>query len=296
ASTEGLRSQARHAAEEQDGPDHASARPALEPPLLLSGASTEALRAQARRTAAFLRERPELPLGDVAFTSATSRAALRHRAALRVQDRAVLLSELDRLSAEGAAAVPPPVRTGGRLALLFTGQGAGWAGLGRELHAAYPVFADAFDALCGRFDSAGVGDRPLREALWDTALADVRQHRTDVAQAGLFTFEVALFRLLESWGVRPDFLAGHSVGELAVAHAAGILSEGDAVEVVAARGRLMQQLPAGGVMVSLDATEEETMTALAELPAAAGPAAVAAVNGPRSVVIAGAEQAVTAVA
>ncbi|MFD5795389.1 alpha/beta fold hydrolase [Streptomyces diastatochromogenes] len=273
-----------------------SGRPVPEPPLLLSGASAEALRAQARRTAAFLRERPELPLRDVAFTSATSRAALRHRAALPAQDRAALLSELDRLSAEGAAAVPSPVRAGGRLALLFTGQGAGWAGLGRELHAAYPVFADAFDALCDRFDSAGVGDRSLREALWDTALADVRQHRTDVAQAGLFTFEVALFRLLESWGVRPDFLAGHSVGELAAAHAAGILSEGDAVELVAARGQLMQQLPAGGAMVSLDATEEETLTALAELPAAAGPVAVAAVNGPRSVVIAGAEHAVTEVA
>ncbi|MFF7122062.1 alpha/beta fold hydrolase [Streptomyces sp. NPDC008240] len=287
------------AVDEQAAPHREGARTAPEPPLLLSGATAGALRAQARRTAAFLRERPELPLGDLAFTSATARAALRHRAALPVQDRAALLGELDRLSDEGAAAVPSPVRTGGRLALLFTGQGAGWAGLGRELHTAYPVFADAFDALCGRFDSVGVGERPLREALWDgqgTWLADAEQHRTDVAQAGLFTFEVALFRLLESWGVRPDFLAGHSVGELAVAHAAGILSESDAVGLVAARGRLMRQLPAGGAMLSLDATEEEALAVLAELPAAAGPVAVAAVNGPRSVVVSGAEQAVSAVA
>ncbi|MFF4569590.1 type I polyketide synthase [Streptomyces sp. NPDC001410] len=287
------------AVDEQEAPHREGARTAPEPPLLLSGATAEALRAQARRTAAFLRERPELPLGDVAFSSAVARAALRHRAALPVQDRVALLTELDRLSAAGPAAVPSPVRTGGRLALLFTGQGAGWADLGRELHTAYPAFADAFDALCGRFDAAGVGERPLREALWDgpgTALAEVRQHRTDVAQAGLFTFEVALFRLLESWGVRPDFLAGHSVGELAVAHAAGILSESDAVDLVAARGRLMQQLPAGGAMLSLDATEEEALAALAELPAAAGPVAVAAVNAPRSVVVSGAEKAVTAVA
>ncbi|MFJ9867647.1 type I polyketide synthase [Streptomyces sp. NPDC101165] len=286
------------AVDEQETPHHEGARTAPEPPLLLSGATAEALRAQARRTAAFLRERPELPLGDVTFSSAASRAAFRHRVAVPVQDRAVLLTELDRLSDEGAA-VPSPVRTGGRLALLFTGQGAGWAGLGRELHTAYPVFADAFDALCGRFDTVGVGERPLREALWDgpdTALADAQQHRTDVAQAGLFTFEVALFRLLESWGVRPDFLAGHSVGELAVAHAAGILSESDAVDLVAARGRLMQQLPAGGAMLSLDATEQEALAALAELPAAAGPVAVAAVNGPRSVVVSGAEKAVTALA
>ncbi|MFF4038103.1 type I polyketide synthase [Streptomyces sp. NPDC001816] len=287
------------AVDEQEAPHREGARTAPQPPLLLSGATTEALRAQARRTAAFLRQRPELPLGDVAFSSAVARAALRHRAALPVQDRAALLTELDRLSAAGSAAVPSPVRTGGRLALLFTGQGAGWADLGRELHTAYPAFAGAFDALCGRFDAVGVGERLLREALWDgpgTALADVRQHRTDVAQAGLFTFEVALFRLLESWGVRPDFLAGHSVGELAVAHAAGILSESDAVDLVAARGRLMQQLPAGGAMLSLDATEEEALAALAELPAAAGPVAVAAVNGPRSVVVSGAEKAVTAVA
>ncbi|WP_455568927.1 type I polyketide synthase [Streptomyces griseochromogenes] len=273
-------------------------QPVPEPPFLLSGANPEALRAQARHTAAFLRERPELPPRDVAFSLATTRAALRHRAAVPVQDRAGLLSELDRLSAEATTVLPPPARTDGRLALLFTGQGAGWSGLGRELHLAYPVFADAFDALCGRFDSAGVVDRPLREALWDepgTTAADV-PYRTDIAQAGLFSFEVALFRLLESWGLRPDFVAGHSVGELAAAHAAGILSERDAVDLVAARGRAMRQLPADGAMVSLDATEDETTAALAELPEAAGPVAIAAVNGPRSVVVSGAEQAATAVA
>ncbi|MFA7759096.1 type I polyketide synthase [Streptomyces sp. NRRL B-2790] len=282
----------------QEEPDHGTSHGAPEPPLLLSGGSPEALRAQARRLAGFLRERPELPLQDVAFSLATSRAALRHRAAVPVQDRAALLSDLDRLSAEATAVVPSPVRAGGRLALLFTGQGAGWAGLGRELHFAYPVFADAFEALCNRFDAVGVGDRPLRETLWaapDTAAA-AAQSRTDVAQAGLFAFEVALFRLLASWGVRPDVLAGHSVGELAAAHVAGILSERDAVELVAARGRLMQQLPAGGAMVSLDATEEEARAALAERAKEPGPVAIAAVNAPRSVVVSGAEQAVLAVA
>ncbi|MGW1148778.1 acyltransferase domain-containing protein, partial [Streptomyces sp. NPDC002454] len=264
-------------------------------PLLLSAVDEDALRAQARRTAAFLRERPEQPLGDVVFTAATTRAALRHRAAVPADDRAALLDELDRLAAR--APVPAPIRTAPRLALLFTGQGSLRPGLGRELHAAHPVFADAFGALCDRFDAVGAGDRPLRASLWpepgrDTDALD----RTDVAQAGLFAFEVALFRLLASWGVRPDVLAGHSVGELAAAHVSGVLTEDDAVELVAARGRLMQRLPADGAMVVVDATEDEVTAELARTPAAAGPVAIAAVNAPRAVVVSGAEPAVAAVA
>ncbi|MEV6425717.1 type I polyketide synthase [Streptomyces sp. NPDC051662] len=279
----------------RDAGQHGGAPAAPHPPLLLSGADAGALRAQARRTAAFLRERPEQPLGDVAFSAATARAALRYRAAVPADDRAGLLNGLDRIAAGTTAAAP--VRTGPRLALLFTGQGAARPGLGRELHAAYPVFADAFDTLCDRFDAVGAGDRPLRESLWPEPGKDADAFdRTDVVQAGLFAFEVALFRLLVSWGVRPDVLAGHSVGELAAAHAAGILTEHDAVHLVAARGRLMQRLPAGGAMVVLDATEVEATTELARIPAAAGPVAVAAVNGPRSVVVSGAERAVTAVA
>ncbi|MGW5677017.1 type I polyketide synthase [Streptomyces sp. NPDC003860] len=264
-------------------------------PLLLSGADEAALRAQARRTAAFLRERPEQPLGDLVFTAATTRAALRHRAAVPADDRAALLDELDRLAA--GATTPAPIHAAPRLALLFTGQGSLRPGLGRELHAAHPVFADAFDALCARFDAVGAGGRPLRASLWPEPGHDVDAlERTDVAQAGLFAFEVALFKLLASWGVRPDVLAGHSVGELAAAHAAGVLTEDDAVELVAARGRLMQDLPADGAMVVVAAAEDEVTAELARTPAAAGPVAIAAVNGPRSVVVSGAEPAVAAVA
>ncbi|WP_445397867.1 type I polyketide synthase [Streptomyces sp. LE64] len=264
-------------------------------PLLLSAADEDALRAQARRTATFLRERPEQPLGDVVFTAATTRAALRRRAAVPADDRAALLDELDRLAA--GAPVPAPIRTAPRLALLFTGQGSLRPGLGRELCAAHPVFADAFGALCGRFDAVGAGDRPLRASLWPEPGRDADAlDRTDVAQAGLFAFEVALFRLFTSWGVRPDVLAGHSVGELAAAHVSGVLTEDDAVELVAARGRLMQRLPADGAMVAVDATEDEVTAELARTPAAAGPVAIAAVNAPRSVVVSGAEPAVAAVA
>ncbi|MEU9608108.1 type I polyketide synthase [Streptomyces sp. NPDC048057] len=283
------------AAERDAAADGEHGPAAAQLPFLLSGADADALRAQARRTAAFLRERPEQPLGDVVFSAATTRAALRHRAAVPAHDRVALLGELDRLAA--ATTAPAPVRTAPRLALLFTGQGSLRPGLGRELHAAHPVFADAFDALCARFDAVGVGDRPLRESLWPAPGRDADAlDRTDVAQAGLFAFEVALFRLLASWGVRPDVLAGHSVGELAAAHVAGVLTEDGAVDLVAARGRLMQRLPADGAMVVLDATEDEVTAELQRTPAAAGPVAIAAVNGPRSIVVSGAEPAVAAVA
>ncbi|MER5699205.1 type I polyketide synthase [Streptomyces mirabilis] len=261
-----------------------SRRGAATPPLLLSGANSAALRTQAARTAAVLRERPELALVDVAFTHATARAALPHRASVAADDRAGTLSALDALA---ETATSRPADSAGRSALLFTGQGAQRSGMGRELCEAFPVFADSFNALCDRFDAHL--EHPLRSVLWDAA-ASALLDRTDFTQAALFTFEVSAFRLLESWGVRPDFLAGHSIGEAAAAHAAGILSERDAVELVAARGRLMRELPAGGAMVALDATEVEVTRELTD------GTAIAAVNGPRAVVVSGVEQPVLALA
>ncbi|WP_427917542.1 SDR family NAD(P)-dependent oxidoreductase [Streptomyces sp. cg40] len=256
-------------------------RNTLTPPLLLSAATPSALRAQAARTAAFLREHPELPLLDVAFTHATSRAGLPHRAAVTTGDRAATLTALDALT-ESA-----PPHTTARLALLFTGQGAQRTGMGQQLHDAFPVFATTFDALCARFDAHL--EHPLRSVLWD-AEKSVLLDRTDFAQAALFSYEVSVFRLVTSWGVRPDFLAGHSVGELAAAHCAGVLSEADAVELVAARGRLMRELPEGGAMVALDATEAEVTAELTE------GVVIAAVNGPRAVVVSGTEEPVLALA
>ncbi|MEU2871945.1 type I polyketide synthase [Streptomyces olivoreticuli] len=266
------------------------------PPLLLSGADPQALRAQARQTASLLRERPQLSTLDVAFSLATTRASHTHRAAVPVGgDREALLSALDALAETGSAEVRPSTA---RLALLFAGQGAQRPGMGRDLHGAFPAFATAFDALCDRFDAGRSLDRPLRAVLWaDEGTQDAALlNRTDFAQAGLFVFEVALFRLLTSWGVRPDVLAGHSIGELVAAHAAGVLSEADAVELVAARGQLMRQLPGNGVMVVLEASEEETAHQLTELPDLADRISIAAVNGPRSVVVSGEEEAVLDVA
>ncbi|OBF50269.1 polyketide synthase [Mycobacterium sp. 852002-50816_SCH5313054-b] len=254
-------------------------------PWPVSAKSLSALSSQAARLAGHLREHGELDVADVAFSLA-GRSHFEHRAVVVGADRDQLLSGLDELAAGRAATVVQGTATPGKTIFVFPGQGSQLLGMGMELHAAYPVFAEAFDTVLGELDQHLL--RPLRDVVWggDENLL----HTTEYAQPALFAIEVALFRLLESWGVRPDFVLGHSIGEISAAHVAGVLSLENAAVLVAARGRFMQALPAGGAMIAVQAAEAEVR------PLLTPSVGIAAVNGPASVVISGAQEAVAAVA
>ncbi|MGP4002628.1 type I polyketide synthase [Streptomyces sp. 8N706] len=238
-------------------------------PWLVSARSEEALAAQLERISALTDQSPL----DLGFSLATTRAHLEHRA--------VLLSEGDETVevARGFAE-----HTAGKLAVLFSGQGAQRVGMGRELYGRFPVFAEALDEVLEQFDGE----------LWDLRAVMFGDEdgldETGFTQPALFAIEVALFRLVESWGIRPDFVAGHSIGEIVAAHVAGVLSLADACTLVAARARLMQALPAGGAMVAVQATEREIAPRLTD------GVSIAAVNSPESVVIAGDEAQVLRIA
>nr|WP_285440641.1 type I polyketide synthase [Streptomyces lydicamycinicus] len=244
---------------------------------ILSARTQEALYAQAARLVAFATEHPELAPADIGFSLATTRAALEHRAVVAGADRDALLAAAGRLA---AGEHPTAVAGDGRVGVLFTGQGAQRLGMGRELYDAYPVFARAWDEVCGELDA--LLPRPLTEVVrGEDDLLD----QTQFAQAALFALEVALYRLVESHGVTPAVLLGHSIGEVTAAYLAGVWSLADAAKLVAARGRLMQALPAGGVMASVRASEDE----VAPLLEGREQVGIAAVNGPESLVVSGAE-------
>ncbi|AZS70419.1 polyketide synthase [Streptomyces lydicus] len=265
-----------------DAPAAASSAPGIVP-WMLSARSREALAAQAGRLASYVASRPELDPVDIGFSLVTTRAGLDYRAVVTGTDREELLAGIRALAEDTEQ---PRAVSEGRLAMLFTGQGAQRPGMGRELYEAYPVFARAWDEVCAEFD--GLLPRPLTEVVWAASDGGEQEllHQTQYAQAALFALEVALFRLVESYGVVPDVLLGHSIGEVTAAHLAGVWSLADAAQLVAARGRLMQALPGGGVMVSVAASEDE-VRALLDGREQVG---IAAVNGPASVVLSGAAE------
>ncbi|WP_159047050.1 type I polyketide synthase, partial [Streptomyces pactum] len=248
-----------------DAPDDAkhSEAPAVVPavvPWVVSARTEEALPGQVER----VRSLEAVSALDVGYSLASGRSVFEHRA--------VLLAGVDGGLSEVARG-----RAGERsLAVLFSGQGSQRAGMGRELYARFPVFAEALDAVLAHLDR----ESSLREVMFgESDLLD----DTGYTQPALFALEVALYRLVESWGVRPEFVAGHSIGEVTAAHVAGVLSLEDACTLVAARARLMGELPAGGAMVAVQAAEEEVRPLLTE------GVSLAAVNGPDAVVVAGVE-------
>ncbi len=260
-------------------------------PWLVSARTASALAAQAERLRAAVTAEPAPGVADVAATLATGRTALDQRAVVLGTGRDELLAGLDALVAGDRAAGLVTGAAGGtpQVGVLFTGQGSQRLGMGRELAGRFPVFAAAWEAVRAELDPHL--DVPLDDVVGaepDSELA-ARLDGTALTQPALFAFEVAAYRLLESLGVEPAVLVGHSIGELAAAHVAGVFSLADAARLVAARGRLMQALPAGGAMVAIQADEDEVREALED---SADSASVAAVNGPLATVISGAEDVV----
>ncbi|MGW6771766.1 type I polyketide synthase, partial [Streptomyces sp. NPDC055037] len=252
-------------------------------PWALSARTPDGLRAQADRLLSAVEASADFDPVGVGFSLATTRSVFEHRAVLLAEDRATTTDRLAALAeGRGGPGVAVGEATPHRLGFLFSGQGSQRLGMGRELAERFPVFAEALDAVLGEFDPR------VREVLFGEDADALNE--TGVTQPALFAVEVALFRLLTSWGVRPDVLAGHSIGELAAAHVAGVWSLADAVKVVSARGALMQALPSGGAMVAVQASEAEVAP---ELPETVG---IAAVNGPDSVVVSGVAADVEAVA
>lgn len=277
-------------------------------PLVISAKDERALLAQAARLSAHLSAVPDLSTVDVGLSLAGRCTTFAHRAVLLGGDRKALAQELSELShgSPGASVFEGVAgERDGALAVLFSGQGAQRVGMGKALYGAFPVFRDALDEVCGHLDeSLGCSLRAVmfgerakvdqerfgyKDGTGDLCLLD----HTLFTQTSLFALEVALFRLIESMGLRVDFVAGHSIGELTAACVAQAISLEDACVVVAARGRLMAELPAGGAMVAVQASESEALEALGGLE---DRVALAAVNGLSSIVLSGDESVVLGLA
>jgi acyl transferase domain-containing protein len=250
---------------------------------VLSGRSERTLANQAARLHAHLAGDARVDANDVAWSLATTRSVFEHRVALVGADREALTAALAGLARgePGSDVIAGRAHAPGKTAFVFSGQGAQRLGMGAQLYGRFPAFAQAFD------EAAAALDDRLRDVIWgsDPKLLD----NTEFAQQALFAVQTALAALLRHWGVVPDVVIGHSVGEITAAHVAGVLSLSDAANVVAARGRLMARLPAGGAMAAVAAGEAEVAPLLTD------GVAIAAVNGPEAVVISGAEAPVGAI-
>ena len=261
--------------------------------LTLSAKTEPALQTLAQRYGAYLQEHPEVAFADVSYTAATGRAQFKHRLSVVAANSADASEKLSEYLAgrmvAGVAWGDVPQQMPG-VAMLFTGQGSQYPGMGQALFTAQPVFRDALNR-CDRILTPLLG-RSIVELMHGPEENETL-HQTEYTQPALFAIEYALYELWRSYGVEPSIVLGHSIGEVVAAHVAGVFSLEDALRLVAARGRLMQALPQGGAMASVSAPMERVEQAVTSC---SGVISIAAYNGPEDIVLSGARSAVEKVA
>lgn len=269
-------------------------------PFLLSGDTDATVRAQAQRLLEHLRGETRLSqLQDIAFTLAARRSHLRKRSIVWAMDRQELSHNLQALSQNfgvqsGLEDTSQAGRNSSKLVMLFTGQGSQWRGMGRDLYERYPVFQASLDKIAVFFST--VLEVPLLDVMWAKAGSpnEYLLSTTEYAQPGIFALEASLWRLWQDWGITPDFVLGHSLGELTAAYVAGILELSDACRLVAARGKLMQAQSGYYQMAAVEASAEETDDTIMRL-ALRNTVEIAVYNAPVQIVVSGKKDSVQAV-
>ncbi|MFT5375678.1 MAG: acyl transferase domain-containing protein/acyl-CoA synthetase (AMP-forming)/AMP-acid ligase II [Candidatus Latescibacterota bacterium] len=258
--------------------------------LALSAASEPALRTLALRYADYVQANPKTLPVDLCSSAANGRAQLAQRLAIVGASPDEFHVELSAFARGEIAGISGHIEDASlpKVAFLFTGQGAQYSGMGRQLYENQPQFRACLDEC-----AAILGDhleQPLLEIMWNESAAELLD-TTAYTQPALFALEYALARLWQAWGIEPDVVMGHSVGEYVAACIAGVFSLEDGLRLMAARGRLMQELPENGSMVAVRAGEEQLIAALAPY---AAEVAIAAINGPTSAVLSGEQRALQA--
>jgi myxalamid-type polyketide synthase MxaB len=263
--------------------------------LTLSAKTAPALDELVGKVAEHVASHPEQPMADLAYSANTSRAVFAQRLAIVAENSEELAQKLSALRRgeeplgvkRGSSSARP---TRPKIAMLFTGQGAQYAGMGRELYQTQPTFRRTLEE-CQEL-LRGVLDKPLLAVLYPEDGNDRLVHETAYTQPALFAIEVAIYQLWRSWGVEPAVVLGHSVGEYVAACVAGVFSLQDGLRLIAERARRMQALPAGGQMAAVFASPQVVEAAIAPY---AAEVSIAAYNGPENVVISGAGEAIEAI-
>ncbi len=253
--------------------------------LPLSAKTPQALQELARRYVDFFDSEPDADLGDICFTASSGRKHFQHRWAIVAASKADLKQQLSNFNTLKAANIRQ--KQASTIAFLFTGQGSQYFNMGRQLYDTQPSFRENINR-CGEILEPYLSE-PLHDIIYSN---NPKLNRTDYTQPALFAIEYALAQLWMSWGIHPDVVMGHSVGEYVAACIAGVFSLEDGLKLIAERGRLMQSLPQEGAMVSLLASEAKVREAIQ----AGQNVSIAAINGGNSTVISGKREDVNAIA